>query len=403
MTTYVLDRPHTRAPIAYIDGEPIYPFFGAERGYSTEGDVLVSTAADGVDLNRIWDEVNAANTEWNRERTALARLLSYPTTAVADPVPQSMSSDSFDLATEYGVPTGIRESAEALLMGYDFYDYDKATRFTWKFLRDSDSRQIQSVVNRLLEADNRLVNGTILDRLFSPVERANEFQHRVFGLWTGTDSLAPPPYLGKMFPTNTNHYLATGASVIDATDVEDMMRMVTSKGYGRSAGSRLLILANPNEGGRIATWKAGEPSRPAEGAETDGPVANHDFIPSASAPAYLMPDNIVGQVAPGEFNGLPVTGSYGPAWLIQTEYVPAGYVAVVATGGPDSQLNPIAVRQHPRPEHHGLRIIPGRDQRYPLQESFFARSFGTGVRHRGAAAVCQVTTGSTYTAPVIPK
>lgn len=31
--------------------------YGAEGGYATEGDVLVNTTADGVDLNVIWDEV----------------------------------------------------------------------------------------------------------------------------------------------------------------------------------------------------------------------------------------------------------------------------------------------------------------------------------------------------------
>ena len=46
-------------------------------------------------------------------------------------------------------------------------------------------------------------------------------------------------------------------------------------------------------------------------------------------------------------------------------------------------------------------MIPGRNQRYPLQDSFFARGFGTGVRHRGAAAVLQVTTDSTYTPPTL--
>jgi hypothetical protein len=43
--------------------------------------------------------------------------------------------------------------------------------------------------------------------------------------------------------------------------------------------------------------------------------------------------------------------------------------------------------------------MPGNWQGVPLVESFATRGFGTGVRRRGAAAVCQVTTNANYTAP----
>jgi len=47
-----------------------------------------------------------------------------------------------------------------------------------------------------------------------------------------------------------------------------------------------------------------------------------------------------------------------------------------------------------------LRVIPGPDL-YPVQEHFYARGFGTGVRHRGAAVAVQITGSSSYTPPVI--
>lgn len=363
------------------------------RGISTQGDVLVSKSADGVELNAIWDQIAAALEVWNNQRSALTRLLSYPTTNVADAVPQSTSSDSFELASEFGVPQSAREPATALPLGYDFYDYDRSARYTWRFLRDSTAEQIRSVTNRILEADNRLVNGTILKRLFTPTEGSNEQGHRVFGLWNGTDSLAPPPYMGKTFSTNHTHYLASGAAQIDSGDIEDAIRLIQEHGYGLAVGTQLLILANPDDGQFIETWRAGEESR------AGGPVAKFDFVRSSTAPAYLTQDAIVGQQAPGSFHNLPVSGSYGPAWLIQHQYVPSGYVIVVASGGPDNPINPVAVRQHPDPAYQGLRIIPGYIQRYPLQDSFFQRSFGVGVRHRGAAVCIQVTASSTYTPP----
>ncbi|MBY0290146.1 MAG: hypothetical protein K2X52_23830 [Mycobacteriaceae bacterium] len=86
--------------------------------------------------------------------------------------------------------------------------------------------------------------------------------------------------------------------------------------------------------------------------------------------------------------------------LIESHYVPSGYVIVAATGGLDSDRNPIGLRSHANPAYRGLRHIPGRGP-YPLVDSFYARGFAVGVRHRGAAAVMQVTTNVNYIAPTI--
>ncbi|MFC8182253.1 hypothetical protein ACFULT_25565 [Rhodococcus sp. NPDC057297] len=379
------------------------PLCGAERGYNTLGGALVTKTADGIPLSRIWEEQQATVALFNEQRSRIASLLSFPTTVSAEPVAQTLESESFERASEFGEPTGIATAAKPLLVGFDLDDWDRSTRFTWKALRAYTSQQVQGIFNLALAADNKLVNGTILDRLFDPRERVNDEGNRVFGLWNGADGLGPLPYLGRAFPTTTNHYLASGAPVIDSGDIEDLIDMVSVKGYRTGNGTQLLILANPAESRRIQGFQRDIPSRAPFGSETTGPLPLHSFIPSATAPAYLTDQTVIGQVAPGEYGGLPVLGSYGPAWLIESEFIPAGYVTVVATGGPGSSQNPIGLREFPAPEYRGLRQIPGRDTRYPLVESYFARSFGTGVRYRSAAACLQVTTGSTYTPPVIPK
>lgn len=365
--------------------------WGGDSGYSTEGDVLVNRTADGVDLNSIWATAANAMSLYNRERSALAALISYPTTNVGDAIPQQVASDHFEVASEFGEPEGIRSNPNALILGYDFQDYDLASRFTWKFLRSATAQQVQDALNRALEADNRLVTGTLLRRLFNPAEGTNEHMHRVFGLWNGTDGMTPPPHAGLDFPSTTSHYLASGNAAVDPGDLLDAIDQVRSKGFGINVGTRLIVLCHPAEAEEISTFRAGQ--------EANGVISKHDFIPSASAPAYLTAENVVGQVAPGEFGGLEVLGSYGPAWILPSYFVPQGYLAVVATGGPNSSLNPVAFRQHENPAYQGLRMIPGRDQRYPLQDSFFQRSFGCGVRYRSAACVVQVTPGSVYAAP----
>ena len=55
-------------------------------------------------------------------------------------------------------------------------------------------------------------------------------------------------------------------------------------------------------------------------------------------------------------------------------------------------------REHPNTAYRGLRQIPGVGP-YPLVKSYNQRSFGVGVRQRGAAVCIQVTTSSTYTKP----
>ncbi|WP_167098289.1 hypothetical protein [Mycobacterium sp. DL592] len=385
----------TTSTADYIKFLEIFGFRGSDTrvgGISTQGDVLVNSSADGVDLNTIWATIQAALDIWNKERSNVASLLSYTTTNVADAIPQSLSSESFEEASEFGVPHSVREPATALPLGYTLKDFDLAMRYSWKFLRDSTSEQIKSVFNRTLEADNKLVNGSVLRRIFTPTEELNEHGHRCFGLWTGSDGITPPPYLGKTFASSTSHYLTSGATQIDSLDIELAIGLITDKGYGRSPSSQLLILANPYDGEFITTWKAGVESR------SGGPIAKWDFVRSSTAPAYLTDQTIVGKIPPGDYNGLPVQGSYGPAWLITTQYIPQGYVAVVASSGQNAQDNPVAIRVHPNTKYQGLRLIPGNGP-YPIQESFAARGFGVGVRHRGAAVCIQVTTSGSYTAP----
>jgi hypothetical protein len=168
--------------------------------------------------------------------------------------------------------------------------------------------------------------------------------------------------------------------------------MIQDKGYGIN-NSHLLVFANPQESELIQGCRAGKESR------TGGPVAKFDYIPSKNSFPYLTDQNIVGETAPTDYNGLEILGSYGPMYLTQSHFVPKGYLIVAATSGPNSENNTVGVRVHELPEHQGLRLLPGSQPGYPLINSFYTRCFGTGVRHRSAAVAIQVTAGTTYTKP----
>ena len=115
-------------------------------------------------------------------------------------------------------------------------------------------------------------------------------------------------------------------------------------------------------------------------------------------PAWISNETVHGSVPDSQYNGLDVWGSYGGALVIKSYYVPSGYAAVIATDGPNGSANPVGFRQHVNTAYQGLRHIPGTGP-YPIVESFFARGFGVGVRHRSAAVVCQIKASGSYTAP----
>ena len=94
-------------------------------------------------------------------------------------------------------------------------------------------------------------------------------------------------------------------------------------------------------------------------------------------------------------------GQYGDALILENDFFVAAYVVTTATGGPENVLNPLGIREHARTELRGLRIVKGQVPDYPLQDSYWQRGFGTGVRHRGATYVMQITAAGAYSVPAI--
>lgn len=369
--------------------------FGADAGINTEGDALVQVLADGTDLNAIWAELRQLLATWNTERSAIAQLLAYDTTNTADAVPQSVVDESFELASEFGEPTSLRVPSEYLLLGYSLEDYDRATRFTWKALRRMTAEQVRSSVDAVLAADNKLVNGLIMKRLFDNTHGENEWGHTTYPLWSG-DGVVPPTWAGKTFTSDHTHYLSSGATVLDSGDLETAYAHVIEHGYAEELPSQLLVFVHPDQEKVISKFRAGTQN-------ANSAIASYDFVPSAASAPYLLPvgQQIQGTPVAGTYNGLQVQGSYGPGLIIRSYYIPANYLLVVAAAGANHPANPVGLRHHTNATYQGLRQIPGRVPAYPLQDSFFARAVGTGVRHRGAAVVTKIGTGE-YTIPTIP-
>lgn len=366
----------------------------AKRGILTQGDAVVAKLADGTPTNQMWLEFQEVLEAWNSRRTSLTSLLTFSTTAAADPVVQGFGQAKFEGATEYGVPRAVG-TPTSLLMGYTFRDHDLASRLTWRAMRSMTAAQIRAQFAEALDADSRLTTGTVLQRIMDPLQGLSPEGNPVYGLWN-SDGMIPNPYLGTSFPGSTTHYVATEGANLDSADIEDAINLLRRKGFGVGAGSQILIIAGPAEAEAIQTWRAGEEN-------ANSQTAKFDFLPSSSAPPFIREGTLIGTAAPNEYEGLPILGSYGHGWLHECPIMPTKYVLVVATSGANAETNVCGFREHPDAAWQGLKQIPGNWSQYPLAESFWTRAFGVGVRNRGAAVALHCVADDEYVAPTFDQ
>jgi hypothetical protein len=367
---------------------------GGAKGYNAVGDVLTATA-DGRDLNDVWAEFQAAIGLQNASRQRMIDLLTFPVTSIIEDVPQFGGGD-FEEASEYGVPQGIRPITNVLSLGYPFKWYDLAARFTWQFLAEAPAPQVEAVNQAALEADNRLVFNHVMKALFNDensLATINGQNYNVYTFWNG-DGTIPPPYKTNTFDGTHTHFRSTNAAAIDSQDLEFVIDDLQKHGYGTENGTTMFMLMNTAEVNVVRSFRFGV-------VNNNAAVARWDFVPATGQPPVIVPNTtgLLGTQVSGSFRGMNVAGSYGPAIIIEEEYIPAGYFVTLASGGDANLNNPLGFREHSNPALRGLRLVKGREPDYPLIDSYYARGFGIGVRQRGAAFITEVAVGATYEPP----
>lgn len=361
-------------------------------GYNSSADLITRTA-DGFDLNDLWSDYQAVVEQWNAERNRLINFLTFRVNEPIERVPVIGGSGDFQEATEYGVPIGYRPSTGYYSFGYDFKWYDLASRFTWQFLAEAPQAQLDAIANQAMDADNRLVYTKVMRRIFNNTNNLASIDgnpYNVYTFYNGSGE-APPTYKSNTFASNHNHFLASGAVTVDPGDLEAIIEHLYHHGYDGTNGYRLVLMANRVEAEKIRLFVKG----------TAG--ATYDFIPAQGTPAFFMSEDqrIQGGQVPAQLNGFKVTGSYGDLTIIEEDMIPAGYMIAFATGGPDSLQNPVGIREHANEALRGMRLVKGRTPDYPLIDSYYLRGMGTGVRHRGAGVVMQITTNGSYAPPAL--
>lgn len=380
----------TAIPRWLIDGIPgVGDVQGAEVGFNERADVVM--ALDGTDLNDFWAEVNDTIRIRNADRSRLIDALTFRVTGPIDQVTLPGEVD-FEEASEYGQPVGIRSGATRLFRGYDFKFYDLAVRYTWMYIAEADSRQLTQLHNLALEADTKLLFNKVMKTLFNPLNLngiTDKNEPITVYKFYNADGELPPKFKQTTFAGSHSHYMVSATATVTGANLKALYDNIAEHGYTLQSGYKLVLWANKQETNTIKTF------RTATGSE-------FDFVPNPNyyGGAVWVPNNGSyvggpnGGAVPGEI------GTYGPWHIVEEDYIPAGYMAGLATGGLDNISNPVGVREHTNAAYRGLKIIPGARSDYPLLDSFYRRGFGTGVRQRGAGAIMQVKAAGTYDIPV---
>lgn len=366
---------------------------GGARGYNAAGDIVTETA-DGVSVNDLWRTYQDFLAEFNRRRDPLLNFLTWRTTKAREDIVGAGNQVDFEESSEYGEPVGVRpEAPPTTSMGYTFKWYDLAARFTWQFLLDADSQQVDAITDLAGEAANRLVFTNVMKTLFNTTRRTNKEGQTVYPFYAGQAGDLPPAVGTTTFADSHQHFVTSGNATLAPAHLEALQSLVTEHGYKSSLGYRLVLMINEAQEGVIRNFRS----------TANGGTGTYDFIPAAGTSALLLPTDLrtEGGRPPATLNGMEVVGAYSQMTIVKNEFIPAGYMVLFATGGAENIQNPVAIREHVNASARGLRLVKGKTPDYPLIDSFYNIGFGTGIRHRGAGAIMQVTANANYTVPPV--
>lgn len=365
------------------------------HGIHSAADIVTQTS-DGRDLNQVWLDFMALLNAVNGSRQSLLNFLTFPVSAPVELVAQPGGGVDFEDASEYGEPVGSRISPSYFNMAYTFKWYDLAARYSWQYLADATAAMVDSVANAAVEAYYRKQLFEVFKCIFNNSNLTANINQQAYTVYKfyNNDGTTPPSYKNNTFTSSHNHYAATNNATLTSPAIDAILTDFGKHGYGLENGYRTVVMCNSQEGAVIRTFKS----------TANGGAGTYDFIPAVGQPGVVLSvtQQFFGQGQPSAtLDGLNVIGSYGPALIVQDDWMPAGYIFAFVTGGALSINNPVGLREHAQSSLRGLRLIKGRNADYPLIDSFWATGFGTGVRQRGAGYVLQVVASASYTVPTI--
>lgn len=196
-------------------------------------------------------------------------------------------------------------------------------------------------------------------------------------LWNGDGSVIPAGPNGETYDGSTEtHYTAEA----------------TLSAAGLRASVRKVLLKGNDNAPRIAINLADVETVSALDGFVAAVSANININPTTGGVIPVADRGPVGNRMIGTFDDVPV---YVKPWAV------AGYALTYDAGAPSKVLR---MRQEPIPSLQGLRLINPDEsghKSHPLYAQVAEARFGFGVHNRGAAAVHEFGSDSTYTSPTI--
>jgi len=342
------------------------------RGFNDTRDLVATT--DGVPFIRLYDDIQVALQDYNRNSGFLRTRLTRPVTEEKIKEGLAQNQMQFQRATEYGRPDRQRIAQTERERFIPLEDFSLGIGFTRKYLALATAAQVALQVDEATRADQELIIRSILQQLFRIENLGSAGIYKAF--WNN-DGDAPPRFQQTTFLGSHTHYL-TSASFNDAASAAMRVKLV-EHGYDTSR----------------ELW--------ANSAQEAAIRALTNFVPVRSRDEQLITNsnpfnatNVeVALVDPTQFIGV-VDGFRVRIY----DWVPSGYLFGYDAAQTGLRV-PLAWREYPVASLRGLQLFnedPGSS--FPLVNSFFARNFGLATLDRSNGVLLKVTGGS-YDTPSI--
>ncbi len=293
------------------------------RGYNALADVL--RTADGVDVNRLFAEIQQAVARAQRAAAAVAGPPDLPHHPAQRDRPPGRATPTPSRWRRPPSTASRRVSgspATSSTMGARAKWYDIGARFTYRGLADMPASQVQAVTNAALEADGKKVYELVMSQLFRPTNTQfteSGVAMTEFTFWNG-DGAVPPTYNGQSFDGTHTHFRTSGAATVQSgRPGRDHHRLQVPRLQRRDRHADGPA-RQPRRGRRSSTASASRTAPRRTSSRLRVPGSSRRTTCSASSPPR-----------PGA--GSPVKGAYGELLVIEDSRVPAGYMVGLASGG----------------------------------------------------------------------
>lgn len=350
----------------------------AQEGYNDSRDIAL---LDGVQLREVVAELDAALAEYNTRRQEVLSRLVFETTEHAVRIRQAGNSMQFERGAEYATPGIQRTQRTSYTTGLPIKSYKLMLGWTIEYLASATANDLRQELADVAAADNQLLYQLAMQTLFDDLAGSTyTFPDKRYGdlivrapLMNG-DGMIAPPFEGKTFAADHDHYFVSGGTALTIDNVKTLNTALEEHGH---RSNKILFIHEDQE---------------------DDVVALADFYQPPD-PNVVDPDEVFSRV------GAPYLGVIRNLNLKVRKWnlLPSGYVFAMNDYGANSAQNPVARREWPAGHLlQGLKLYrPDPNTIYPVEQTFYQRWVGFGSNQRTNGALMKVTNTGGYTVPTI--